>query len=233
MSKTASQLPLALRHEPDFSRDSYMVGPSNRAALAMVEAWPKWPAPLVVLSGPEGSGKTHLARIWAERSGAAILPAGSLHQTSPFPVSRRGLVVEDIDPRKVPATPLFHLINSAVEAGAGLLLTSRERPEEWRLGLEDLRSRLRMATPAQLFLPDEDLLRRMLVKLFADRQLVIEKAVLDYLLQRMERSFAAAVTVVAAIDREALATGRRITRRLVAGVLPGMADAAGEFTEPQ
>ena len=231
---TPPQLPLALAHEPDLSRDSFMVGPSNRNALAMIDAWPDWPAPLVVLSGPEGSGKTHLACIWAQRSGAELLPAGRLEAVSEVLASaRRGLVVEDVDPRRVPETALFHLINSARENGTGLLLTSRERSDEWRVGLADLRSRLRMAAPATLLQPDENLLRRALVKLFADRQLLIDKPVIDYLLNRMERSLAAAVRLVAIIDEEALASGRRITRRLVASLLSTDARASGEFTDLQ
>ncbi len=234
IARSTPQLPLALRHEPDFSRDSFMGGPSNSAALALVEAWPNWPAAVVILSGPGGSGKTHLAHIWAERSGAEFLDPARLAAGSTLAgLPRRGVILEDIDPDNVPEQALFHLINSAKEAGIDLLITSARPAQEWQIALPDLRSRLRLATPAALMHPDEDLLRRALVKLFADRQLVIDKPVLDYLLARMERSLAAAVEVVSAVDREALASGRPITRRLAAAVLPSVAENAGEFTGPQ
>jgi chromosomal replication initiation ATPase DnaA len=233
IARPTPQLPLALRHEPDFGRDSFMAGPSNSAALALVEAWPNWPAAVVILSGPGGSGKTHLAHIWAERSGAEFLDGARLAGSAPAGLPRRGLVLEDIDPDNVPEQALFHLINSAKEAGIDLLITSARPAQDWQVALPDLRSRLRLAAPAVLMHPDEDLLRRALVKLFADRQLVIDKPVLDYLLARMERSLAAAVEVVSAVDREALASGRPITRRLAAAVLPSVAENAGEFTGPQ
>jgi chromosomal replication initiation ATPase DnaA len=187
---------------------------------------------VVVLSGPEGSGKTHLAQIWAERSGAEVWQCEELHRKQGFPSPPEGgLVVEDVDPERVPQRTLFHLVNGAKEAGANLLLTSRRPAEGWRVELADLRSRLRMAAPAALDQPDDDLLRRALVKLFADRQLIVRKPVVDYLLARMERSLAAAVSVVATVDREALASRRPITRRLVAEVLSLLPDDGGEFTD--
>ena len=125
--------------------------------------------------------------------------------------------MEDFRPGSIPEGPLFHLINSVAEQGGALLLTSRHPAEEWRAELPDLRSRLRMATPVTIGAPDEELLRKALVKLFADRQLVVEKAVIDYLLLRMERSLASAVALVEALDREALAAGRAITRPMAAG----------------
>jgi chromosomal replication initiation ATPase DnaA len=216
-------LPLALPHAPEYGADSFAVGPSNRAAFAAIVRWPDWPAPVVVLSGPPGSGKTHLAHIWAERAGASVLTAGDLDRAGhgladPGPA----LAVEDIDPACVPERSVFHLINRCKEAGTGLLLTSQAPAASWAVALPDLRSRLRMAAPAMLEQPDEELLRLVLVKLFADRQLTIAKPVVDYLLARMERSLGAAVRVVESLDRAALAEGRRITTPLAAAVLPGL-----------
>ena len=121
-----------------------------------------------------------------------------------------------------PDAALFHLINSAREAGASLLLTSRSPAGDWRVGLPDLASRLRMAAPATLAAPDDDLLRQVLVKLFADRQIMISRPVVDYLLLRMERSLRAAVDLVEALDRTALAEGGAITRPMAARVLSAM-----------
>ena len=232
MAAAPSQLPLPLRHTPQYDRDSFLSGPSNNAALALIERWPDWPARIVLLSGPAGSGKTHLAHIWAARSGAAFIPAAELDRVAPAHLLRTtALVVEDVAAGSVPENPLFHLINSAAEAGAGLLITSRVPAPDWRVGLADLRSRLRMAAPVEMEAPDEVLLRKVLVKLFADRQLTVEKPVVDYLLLRMERSLNAAVRLVEALDREALAAGRRITRPLAARILSETAGAEAEFTE--
>ena len=214
---TPSQLTLPLGHDPQYGRDDFVVWPSNEAALRLIDRWPDWPAPVVVLSGPAGSGKTHLAHIWAERAGAEVLAASRLDAV----LARPGRVValDDIDPQAVPEQPLFHLINSATEAGAHLLVTSRSPAALWKVGLPDLRSRLRLAAPAALASPDDDLLRQVLVKLFADRQLFVERPVIEYLLVRMERSLAAALVLVDRLDREALAAGNPITRAMAARFL--------------
>ena len=216
------QLPLELAHAPDYGADSFLVSPSNRAAFTLIGRWPDWPAPFVVLSGPAGSGKTHLAHIWAERAEAAIVDAGHVPAESGLAGT---VVVEDVQPRGVPEREFFHLINSAKESGGSLLLTSRLPAAAWEISLPDLRSRLRMAAPAVLEPPDDDLLRQVLVKLFADRQISVDRGLVDFLLARMERSLSAAAVLVDRLDREALAEGRRITRPLAAAVL---AAAAGD-----
>lgn len=222
-----TQLPLALAHPPQYGRDSFLVGESNVAALAWVDRWPHWPAPIVLLSGPAGSGKTHLAHIWAERSGARLMAAAELSSADPVQLAQgEWIAIEDVAPEEVPAAELFHLINSARESGAGVLITSRAAASQWRIGLSDLRSRLRLAAPAVLLTPDVDLLRKVLVKLFADRQLLVERPVIDYLVVRMERSFSAAGQLVAALDREALARGGPITRPMAARILSPRKDSA-------
>jgi chromosomal replication initiation ATPase DnaA len=227
-----AQLPLALSHPAEYGRESFVAGPSNAAALRAIESWPDWASPVAVLSGPPGSGKTHLAHIWAARSEARILPSDAMDpETLPSLPPGGALVVEDIAGGAVPERPLFHLINAAKELGATLLLTSRQWPNEWEIGLPDLLSRLRMAMPLALDAPDEELLRKVLVKLFADRQLIIDRVVLNYLLVRMERSLGVASALVEALDREALASGRSITRAMAAQVLSGTAGGPGRFTE--
>lgn len=232
MAPAPSQLPLPLPYAPQYGRDNFIRGRCNDAALALVERWPDWPAHIILLSGPAGSGKTHLAHIWAARSGAAILRAAELDRRVPTDLFRTsGLVIEDVDVRRVPEKPLFHLINSAGEAGARLLITSRGPAADWHVGLPDLRSRLRMAAPVALQEPDESLLRKVLVKLFADRQLGVDKTVIDYVLVRMERSLNSARRLVDALDRAGLAAGQPITRPLAARILSERAPAEGEFTE--
>jgi chromosomal replication initiation ATPase DnaA len=229
--RTPAQLPLSLSHPAEYGRDSFVAGTSNAAALRTLEIWPDWASPVAVLTGPPGSGKTHLAHIWANRSGARLLASGTLDiATVPSLAPRGALAIEDIAAGAVPERALFHLINAAKELDASLLLTSRRRVGEWQIGLPDLRSRLRMATPLVLETPDEEFLRKVLVKLFADRQLMVDRAVLNYLLVRMERSLGRAAALVEALDREALASGRSITRATAARVLSGTAEAT-KFTE--
>jgi chromosomal replication initiation ATPase DnaA len=227
------QLPLALAHAPHYGRDTFVAGTSNGAALGLIEAWPDWPSPVVLVSGPPGSGKSHLAHIWAERADARILEGAGLGiATLPDIRPRGALAIEDVDAGAIREAALFHLINRVKEADASLLMTAREPAERWRIDLPDLRSRLRVAAPVSLGAPDDELLRKVLVKLFADRQLVVEKAVIEYLIVRMERSLSFAGALVRALDEAALAAGRRITRPMAADVLARL-EAEGKFAERQ
>ena len=228
----APQLPLALPHAPSYGREDFVPGPSNEVALKLIESWPAWPSPVVLLVGPSGSGKTHLVHIWATLADAEIIRAADLTANAEVATGAE-IAVEDVAPESVPEAALFHLINSVREARGSLLLTSRSPPDDWRVDLPDLRSRLRLAAPAALGAPDDELLRKVLVKLFADRQLMVDKAVIDYLISRMERSLSAAVSVVEALDREALAAGRSITRPMAAAVVSRMPGAPEEFADRQ
>lgn len=221
MTRSApKQLPLSLPHEPALGRADFLVGEANADATAFIDAWPDWPASIVLLIGPPGSGKSHLARAWAERSNAAIVRGEDLADADPTALVLRGaVVVEDADDPALSEKSLFHLINLARGRGASILVTAHSVPAEWSLTLPDLISRLRAAQPAFLGPPDDDLLRRVLVKLFADRQLEPDPGLVDYILTRMERSFAAANALVDALDRESLARGKRVTRALAAEVL--------------
>jgi len=214
MMPGSRQIPFALDHQPQMERDDFLVSPSNRPALELIESWPDWPNPLVILFGPPGAGKSHLVNIWTGDSGAAEV---DLSRNAEAPRTK-ALFIDNIDNRPIDETRLFHLINEVSEAGQYLLLTARTPVADWNLTLPDLVSRLRLATPVHLETPDDDLLRQVLVKLFADRQLLVDKPVVDYLLKRMERSLSAALQLVDAIDREALVESRRITRALAARV---------------
>ena len=209
------QIPLALNHRPQLDRQSFIGSASNRAALELIESWPSWPTRTVRLFGPSGAGKSHLVNIWAALSGAV---SEDLNQPASMP-GPPCLYIEDIDRGPTSEMDLFHLINAVSEADRYLLLTARMPISRWHLTLPDLVSRLRMATPVQLDPPDDDLLRQVLVKLFADRQLLVDRAIVDYLLKRMERSLSAARAIVDAADRRAMAENRRISRALIADVL--------------
>ena len=231
---SAPQLPLALPHVPSYGRDDFVAGASNEVALKLIESWPGWPSPAVLLAGPAGSGKTHLVNIWASTADAWIMRAGALADlVHPTVFAGKAIAIEDVSPNAVPEAALFHLINSVREVGGSLLITSPAPADEWRVSLPDLRSRLRLATPAALGAPDDELLRKVLVKLFADRQLVVDKALIDYMISRMERSLSTAAELVETLDREALAAGRRITRPMAAAVLAGTEAPQEEFAEQQ
>ncbi len=213
------QMALDLALPESLARDDFLEAACNAEALKLVESWPDWPARVVALVGPPGAGKSHLGAIWADLSGARRLAARDLAGTVPADALAPGaLLLEDAGP-KTSEVALFHLINAAKEEDAFVLVTAREAPVAWGVGLKDLASRLRALPAVTLAEPEDGLLRAVLVKLFADRQLLVDNEVVEYLARRMERSLDAARRLVAAIDREALETGRRLTRPLAAQVL--------------
>ncbi|MGH6684424.1 MAG: chromosomal replication initiator DnaA [Pseudolabrys sp.] len=218
-SVSPRQLVLALNHAESFAREDFLRGPSNAAALTLIDRWPDWPDRIVALIGPEGSGKSHLAAIWAETAGARILAANLLTTVDPPSALATGaLVVEDLEPDGLDERALFHLINLAREEGAHVLLTARMAVTGFSLEIRDLASRLRALPSVALAAPDDALLRSLIVKLAADRQLAVDEALVNYLANRIERSFAGVRAAVALIDQEAMRQHRPVTRALAAEI---------------
>lgn len=229
MSETPEQLTLQLPHREAHGAEDFLVSGCNEAAVLAIDRWPDWPHPAMAVVGPPGSGKSHLVNVWRTRSGALVLPASELSEVS---ASRFGahqaIAIEDIDRGIADEQALFHILNMAAEQRLSVLLTSRRALGELVITLPDLRSRLRALPLISIASPDEALLRALLVKLFADRQLAVEPHVVSYLALRIERSTEAAQRTVAEVDRLALASRRRVTRALAAEVLARLApDEAG------
>ena len=214
------QLALALPHAESLTRDNFLEGPANAAGLALIDGWPEWPNRLMVLAGPEGSGKSHLAAIWTEQAGARSTAAHALTPANvPAALATGSLVVEDLRSQDFDERALFHLLNLAREDQAYVLITAREPPSTLPVELRDLRSRLRAMPVVSLLPPDDQLFRALIVKFCADRQLAIDEALVSYLTTRIERSYAAVRQAVELLDREALRLGRPVTRALAAELL--------------
>ena len=211
------QLLLALDHAVSFAREDFLRGPSNAAALTLVERWPDWPDRIVALIGPEGAGKSHLAAIWAEAAGARVLAAKLLpHIDLPAAFVTGALVLEDLEFAGLDERILFHFLNLAREQGAFVLITSRSPLSTFPVAIRDLASRMRALPSVALAAPDDALLRALIVKLAADRQLAVDEALVNYLVNRIERSFAAAHAAVVRLDEEAMRQHRPVTRALAA-----------------
>lgn len=214
------QLAFTLPHAESFSRDNFLEGPANAAALSLIESWPEWPNRIMLLAGPEGCGKSHLAAIWAERAGARSISAqGLTAATVPMALTTGALVVEDLNPKTFDELALFHLMNLAREEAAFVLMTARVTPAAIEIGLRDLRSRLRAVPVVTLMPPDDHLLRALIVKFSADRQMNIDEAIVSLIATRTERSVAAARLAVERLDAESLRLGRPVTRALAAELL--------------
>lgn len=225
---TGRQLVLDLPTAQGLTRADFLPAASNAAALAAIEAWRGWPGGRLLLRGPSGSGRTHLAAIWAQETGALWLSGATLALPAlpePGRLPPPAYAVDDADlvagaPEREEA--LFHLLSRAQSDGAALLMTAAAAPGVWGLGLADLESRLTACAVALVDRPDDDLVRVALVKLFDDRQLTVAPETVDYLVPRIDRSLAAARLIVEALDRAALSRQKRISRALAAEILAGL-----------
>ncbi|MBV8849370.1 MAG: hypothetical protein JOZ16_07265 [Methylobacteriaceae bacterium] len=219
----ARQLVLDIAPEPHYEAEDFLVSASNGTAWAAIDLWPDWPDRALVLVGPRGAGKSHLGVIWARRAGAAIVPAADFAGADVPALAGTGhVLIEDADRLGGEEKRLFHLMNLLAETRGSLLLTACSVPNLWRFQLPDLLSRLRRAMVVEIFSPDDDLLRAVLVKLLVDRQLTIDISVIDYMLTRLAPTLDAVRRLVDSLDREALSRGRRITKMIAADVLEAL-----------
>jgi chromosomal replication initiation ATPase DnaA len=220
MTARPEQLALDLAHRVANGRDDFLVSPSNAAAVRLVDEWPAWPSHVAILTGPHGSGKSHLAQVWQARSGASVLKAAELARDEVAEAfASKALVLEDVTPGAFDETMLFHVANFARQEGGQVLLTSSFEPGQWNVKLPDLASRLNSFPVIRIGAPDDALLRGVLVKLFADRQIAVDEALISYVVTRMPRSLDAARKLVAEIDRLALAEKAEVTRSFVSRVM--------------
>ncbi|WP_193142547.1 MULTISPECIES: DnaA ATPase domain-containing protein [unclassified Meridianimarinicoccus] len=216
---TDTQLPLDLSPDPRLGRAEFLPAPSNAAGLFAVDNWRDWPEQRMLLCGPLGAGRTHLAAIWARDTGAAML-SGARLETLPAPAP--AYVVDDahlVAGHPAREEMLFHLFNRAVAARAPLLLTAPDTPGTWGLALPDLLSRMLTLAVTRIDAPDDTLLQMALVKLFDDRQVPVTPETITFLTRRLDRSLSNAERVVEALDRASLSRQKRISRVMAAQVL--------------
>ena len=216
------QLPFDLASAPRFGRDDFLVSGSNAAALRTLDSWPDWPDRVLMLVGPEGAGKSHMASIWAARVGAGAVGAADLAHPDLRALTGAPILIDDVDRLTGAEAPLFHLLNLVRDGNASVLMTARADPSSWGLRTPDLLSRLRLAPAVTIDAPDDALMRAVLVKLFVDRQLLVDESVVGYLVDRLDRSLGAARAAVGALDRTALALNHRVTRPMAARIVEAL-----------
>lgn len=222
----SQQLSFNLPVVPALGRDDFMIAPSNAVAVAMIESTEVWVGGKLILCGPTGSGKTHLAHVWAGAQNGQVIAAVDLADADIPALALTPLAIEnlpDIAQNQAAQTALFHLHNLMKSSGYPLLMTGSGAPNHWSMSLPDLQSRIDAAGVATLAAPDDTLLAAVIAKQFSDRQLMPRPDVIPYLVLRIERSFAAARDVVAAMDEHSLSRHKPLTRALAAQVLDKLA----------
>ena len=220
MQKKSEQLLLDLPHRVALGRNDFLVTPSNAAAVALIDQWPKWPAYGAIIEGPEGCGKSHLVEVWRQQSAGEITTATKIDVDGiPNLLEKGAAAIEDIHSTGVQERGLFHALNLAKQESKFLLLTSRLPPQQLQFKIPDLASRIQALPSVQILPPDDALLRGVLVKLFADCQISVDEGLINYVLMRMPRSLGAARNLVSEIDKLALTEKAEVTKPLVARVI--------------
>lgn len=218
---TPKQIPIPFAIDEQMSREAFFPSSSNAAIVTLLDEWPHWPSPIMLFSGPNGCGKTHAAKAWAEIADAQVWSADMLGQWTPEIAISHNIVIDDID-RQLTAESeirLFHLINALRGSHGTLVLTAQSIWPEWGIKLPDLASRLKTAVQVQLNAPDDILLSAVITKLFADRQIEVAPHVVGYLITHMDRSLADARYIVEEMDKEAMRLKSKITRNIAANIL--------------
>jgi chromosomal replication initiation ATPase DnaA len=230
MTKADPQLLLDIGLSGSMSRDDLVVTRSNRAAVLLIESWPNWPSPAVVLAGPPGSGKTHLATIWRDMAGARSCDPAAL-TAADLDAAQAGepLLLDGVEPGGFDENALFHIMNAVRANGGSLLMTSVHWPGAWQVRTPDLRSRIQAATTVEIAEPDDELLVGVMTKLFADRQIAVDPSVIRYIASRIERSLASAFAIVDRLDKASLARKARITRAFAAAYVREYDAGQSEF----
>lgn len=212
------QLVLELGHVVAQSEDDFMVWEGNDLAFNHVISFPNWVSPAALLEAPAKAGKSHLARVWAERANAVYVVPQTL-EAQTLAGGLQPVVIEDVDRAGYDEHALFHFLNQSMRDQRPVLITAREPIAQWPFNTNDVKSRARLAAWFSMSAPDDILLSQILVKLFSDRQLSVEPKVLSYLVSRMERSQEEAVVMVDLIDMLSLSKARAITKSIVAEAL--------------
>lgn len=224
------QLALGFGHVPSLASEDFLVAASNAEAVTWLDRWPAWPAPALVIHGPRGCGKTHLAQMFLARTGGVAIDGRRLAEEPPDRLLEGAVVavLDDADLARGAGgeEALLHLFNTAREMRCALLLTAAAPPARWRITLPDLGSRLNGCPAVAIEAPDDGLMAALLIKLFADRQVRVEAGLIEYVVPRMQRSFAAAQRLVRRLDEAALAARQPIGLALARAVLAG--EEAGE-----
>lgn len=213
------QLVLDLGHRAALGRDDFLVTPSNEMAVALVDSWPNWPSFACVVAGPNAAGKSHLGEVWRQMSGAQTVAASDLQiEAVPTLTLMGAVLVEDLEAGAFNEAALFHLLNVLRQTKGHVLLTTSDWPQA-KIALPDLASRLAALPVAFIMPPDDVLLRGVLIKQFADRQIAVDEALISYLVTRMPRSLDVARVLVQRIDEAALEQGMEVTRAFAGRVL--------------
>lgn len=211
------QLTFDLSIPVEFDRESFLVTESNLEAYGWLNQWPDWPSHFLAIYGDKGCGKSHLGKIWVDQVNGLPLTAHEF-DTRLLSEGAKNILIDDAD-EVGDEEKLFHLYNRVTQEGGTVLLLCHKAPARWRMRLPDLKSRMSSIPTVEILPPDDELLEGVLMKLFADRQLRVDDAIIQFLVRHTERSFKNAANLVDQLDKRSLQDKRNLTLPFVRQIL--------------
>ncbi len=211
------QLPLLLEHRRLLGREDFLVSPCNVEAVEWIDAYPDWGNNLaVVVLGEKSSGKTHLSWLFSEKTGAKVYEAKELSGelfSDVVPVNS-ALIIENVDEvigNSEIEEILFHIINYAEECNTKILLTTEKTFSSFDFKIPDLKTRLQSFPVANIYSPDDEFLKALLIKQFLERDIIVAPDVIEYIVKHIPRDTVSVAFVVEQADLLSFEEKHRIT----------------------
>ena len=214
-----NQLFIKFENIKDYKKENFFVSNSNLEAFEILNNWPKWIKKFINLYGEKYSGKSHLAKIFELKS--TCLNISEKNFTEEILIkfkTKQSLIIEDYQ-NNISENLLYSLINIVEQENKYLLITSEKPINEFNYKLNDLVSRLNNFLYIKLGAPDDELIYALIVKNFSDRQITIDKKLIDYIIKRIDRSYESIFIFISKVDQLSLQKGKPINLEVVNKVL--------------
>ena len=217
--KNLNQLLLDLNYEQNFKDDDFYVGKSNFYIYELVHKWPNWEKNFLNISGEKFSGKTHLVNIFLKKFNGIRFEANSLNEKNLKSIKTyQNIILENLN-LNINEKLIYTLFNLVDQSNKFLIITSTKPIVEINFKLEDLKSRTKNCLLAKIENPDDELMFALILKNFSDRQIVIDKKLIDFIIKRIDRSYDKIFEFIYKIDELSLKKKKPIDLKSIKEVL--------------
>ena len=213
------QLILKFPEQSAYKKEDFYVSPSNQEAYDFVNNWPKWLKRIVNIFGPSGSGKTHLVSLLKNKVSCLHISSKDLNEETLLKFKTKELIIIENLTENVSEELLFSLWNLALHDNKYVLITSLRQINHYKFKLEDLISRINSSLFIGINLPSDGLISVILAKNFSDKQIKVEKKHIDYIINRIDRSYEKISQFILTLDKYSLKKGSPFALKMIKEVL--------------
>ena len=214
-----NQLLLNLNHKQNFNYDDFYVSNSNYYAFKIIENWPKWEKNIVNVYGEKYSGKSHLSNIFYKKYKAKKLTEDQINNDTLLEIKIHQNIIIDNFTNHINEKILYSIFNLVDQDNKYLIINSLKPINLFDFDLEDLVSRSKNCLFAEIKKPDDDLIFALILKNFSDRQISINKNLIDYIIKRIDRSYSKIAEFIYKIDELSLKKKRAIDLKLIKEII--------------